>query len=204
MTEIRLVGGGGGGNSSNSMGGCGSGSGSAATASEAAKAGMELHPVAARRFQSLMKSSNCNPTGALLITMADREALCFACPAAPCSTHFESAVYSSLEALKQHRVRRHSKISDVTSYMTLETLNGIIHRGDIQRVTGIQTVAGGMWARPCAPPPPREAPNVPPPPEFRVISLFEDRSGILSKYTQEVVEAHRQLFEVRVDRKSVV
>ena len=30
------------------------------------------------------------------------------------------------------------------------------------------------------------------------MSLFEDRTGILSKYRQEDVEAHRQFFEIRV------
>ena len=109
---MRCLVGGGGDNSSNSISGCGS----AVTASEAAKAGMELHPVATRRFQSLMKSSNCAPTGALFITMADqREALCFACPAAPCKSSIESAEYSSVEALKQHSVRCHNKINDVVN-----------------------------------------------------------------------------------------
>ncbi len=109
---MRYLVGGGGDNSSNSISGCGS----AVTASEAAKAAMELHPVATRRFQSLMKSSNCAPTGALFITMADqREALCFACPAAPCKSSIESAEYSSVEALKPHSVRCHKTINDVLS-----------------------------------------------------------------------------------------
>ena len=73
-----------------------------------------------------MKRSNCAPTGALFITMADqREALCFACPAAQSKTSIfiESAVYSSIEALKQHSVQCHNKINDVVNKTTLETLN---------------------------------------------------------------------------------
>jgi hypothetical protein len=118
---MRCLVGGGGDNSSNSISGCGS----AVTASEAAMAGMELNPVATRRFQSLMKSSNCAPTGALFITMADqREALCFACPAAQSksSIFIESAVYIYVEALQQHSMRYHNKINDVVSKRTLETL----------------------------------------------------------------------------------
>jgi hypothetical protein len=127
-----------------------------------------------------------------------REALCYACPAAPCTSEIGSAVYCSVEALKQHRARRHNKMHDVGSYMSLETLNLAITSSIIQRVVGIQSVAGGIWAPPCSPVQPREPLHEPPPPEFRVISLFEDRSGILTKYTKEDLDAHRKLFEVRI------
>lgn len=107
-------------------------------------------------------------------------------------------MYVSIEALKQHRARRHNKQHDPDSYLSLETLNGLISRGDVKRIPGIQLVAGGIWVSPSSPPIPIcEAHPQPAPPEFRVQSLFEERTGILTKHPPRFIELQRKNFQVK-------
>lgn len=127
-----------------------------------------------------------------------REEICYACPAAPCSSTIGCAVYMSIEALKQHRARRHNKQHDSESYLSLEALNNLILRGDVKRVPGIQLVAGGIWVSPSPPISICEAHPQPAPPEFRVQSLFEERTGILTKYPPGFIEVQRKNFQVKI------